>query len=177
MFAGYGPITQLGYVVSDIAKAMQDWSSRLRIGPWFYRERLPLDHYRFRGVDHVPARFHMSYALANSGDMQIELIQQRCDTPSVYLEFLERHGEGLQHLCVWPSDYDGTVAKACASGLELIQEGRFGPIRFCYFGDAGHAGTCLEVSEMVEMRRPLIEAIRDAAAIWDGSDPVRNYPA
>ncbi len=177
MFASYGPITQMGYVVRDIHAAMETWSSKLRIGPWFYRERLPLDAYRFRGTDQDPAEFHMSYALANSGDMQIELIQQRCATPSVYREFLDAHGEGLQHLCIWPEDYDGTLAVAREAGLDLVQEGRFGATRFGYFDDAGHGGTCLEVSEMVETRKPMIAAIRQAALDWDGSEPVRAYPA
>ena len=106
MFANYGPIRQLGYVVRDIQAAMQTWAEQLRIGPWFYNDRLPLDRYSFRGVDY--GGFDMCYALANSGDMQIELIQQRCDTPSLYREFLDRHGEGLQHICVWPENYDAT---------------------------------------------------------------------
>jgi len=33
---------------------------------------------------------HISIALANSGDVQLELIQQRCGTPSMYRDFLPR---------------------------------------------------------------------------------------
>ena len=173
MFTTFGPIRQMGYVVRDIQAAMHAWAERLRIGPWYYNPRLPLDTYSFRGVDY--GDMHMSYALANSGDMQIELIQQRCDTPSLYLEHLEQRGEGLQHLCVWPEDYNAAYAIAKASGLAPAQEGRFGPIRFCYFEDAAHGGTCMEMSEMVPMRRPGIARIREAAANWDGTDPVRPY--
>src|SRR5262249_24743256 len=113
----------------------------------------------------------------NSGDMQIELIQQRCETPSLYREHLARHGEGLQHVCVWPDDYDRVYALAKASGLTPAQEGRFGrSIRFAYFEDAAHGGTSLEMSELVPGRLPGIERIRQAAAEWDGSDPIRPYP-
>lgn len=173
MFANYGPIRQLGYVVHDIEAAMAVWADKLRIGPWFYNIRLPLDEYRFRGVDHDG--MDMSYALANSGDMQIELIQQRCNTPSLYREFLDRHGEGLQHVCVWPDDYDAVYTLAEASGLIPAQEGRVAAIRFAYFEDASHGGTSLEMSEMVSMRRAGIERIRAAAENWDGADPVRSY--
>ncbi len=174
MQANYGPIRQIGYVVRDIEAAMQAWSERLRIGPWFYNRRLALDAYSFRGVAYDG--FDMSYALANSGDLQIELIQQRCDTPSLYREHLERHGEGLQHICVWPEDYDAAHALARASGLEPAQEGRFGRIRFAYFENAAHGGSSLELSEMVPGRMAGIERIRRAAAEWDGADPVRSYP-
>jgi hypothetical protein len=173
MINGYGPIRQLGYVVRDIESAMATWVDRLRIGPWFYNPRLPLDSYRFRGVAHDG--MDMSYALANSGDMQIELIQQRCNTPSLYREFLDRHGEGLQHICVWPDDYDAVYARACANGLVPAQEGSVASIRFAYFEDAAHGGTSLEMSEMLPMRLPGIERIRTAAEGWDGADPVRAY--
>lgn len=173
MFANYGPIRQLGYVVRDIEAAMAVWADKLRIGPWFYNVRLPLDEYRFRGVDH--GGMDMSYALANSGDMQIELIQQRCDTPSLYREFLDTHGEGLQHICVWPEDYDAVYALAQGSGLTSAQEGRVATIRFAYFEDVMHGGTSLEISEMVPMRRAGIERIRAAAEHWDGTNPVRPY--
>ena len=170
---GYGPIRQMGYVVRDIEAAMAQWADRLRIGPWFYNPRLPLTRYSFRGTEY--GGFDMSYALANSGDMQIELIQQRCDTPSLYREHLDRHGEGLQHICVWPEEYDAVFARACADGLVPAQEGAVGAIRFAYFEDAAHGGTSLEMSEMVPQRRPGIERIRAAAMDWDGSDPVRPY--
>lgn len=173
MFGNYGPIRQMGYVVRDIHAAMAVWADRLRIGPWFYNDRLPLDHYSFRGVDYD--RFDMCYALANSGDMQIELIQQRCDTPSLYREFLDRYGEGLQHICVWPDNYEETYALAKESGLVPAQEGRIGAIRFAYFEDAAHGGTSLEMSEMVPMRVAGIEKIRKAAENWDGTDSVRDY--
>ena len=174
--ASYGPIRQMGYVVRDIEAAMRAWAGRLRIGPWFYNPRLALEAYSFRGVAY--SDLHMSYALANSGELQIELIQQRCDTPSLYREHLERHGEGLQHVCVWPEDYDAVYALAQASGLEPAQEGRFGGgIRFAYFEHAALAAcACLEVSELVPSRRPGIARIRRAAADWDGCDPIRPYP-
>ena len=35
-----------------------------------------------------PCEITLSLALANSGEMQIELIQQEDDTPSIYTEFL-----------------------------------------------------------------------------------------
>lgn len=173
MITGYGPIRQLGYVVHDIERAMTAWADKLRIGPWFYNVRLPLDTYRFRGVAYDG--MDMSYALANSGDMQIELIQQRCDTPSLYREFIDRHGEGLQHICVWPDDYDAVHARAVANGLVPAQEGSVASIRFAYFEDAVHGGTSLEMSEMLPMRKAGIERIKAAADGWDGTDPVRSY--
>jgi len=47
----------------------------------------------------------MSIALGNTGDLQIELIQQRNDASSMYMDFLNAGREGLQHMSYWTSDY------------------------------------------------------------------------
>lgn len=78
----FGPMRQIGIVVRDIEAAMRHWIEVCGIGPWFYAERLALTSYRYKGQDSaIP---DLSIALANSGDVQLELIQQRCRTPSLY---------------------------------------------------------------------------------------------
>ena len=91
----FGPLRQMGYVVRDIEAAMRHWVEVCGVGPWFYAGRLPLTAFTYRGARHDG--IHLSIALANSGDVQVELIQQRCDTPSMYRDFLGAGHEGLQH--------------------------------------------------------------------------------
>src|ERR1700691_4138731 len=73
----FGKIAQIGYVVRDIDAAMDNWIEH-GVGPWFYVDRVQTDYFRYRGAD---SAMEMSVALANSGDIQIELIQQRNDAP------------------------------------------------------------------------------------------------
>ena len=110
MSQNFGPIRQLGYVVRDIEQAMQHWSQTLGIGPWFYSERFAFDKFLYggEGFDGI----ELSVAMTNSGDMQIELIEQRCQTPSMYLDFLANSGEGLQHIAFWPDDYEAAYRQA-----------------------------------------------------------------
>jgi hypothetical protein len=61
----------------------------------------------------------MSVALANSADVQLELIQQRCDTPSMYLGFLDAGHEGMQHCSSWPDDYDEKLQRALSNGYSI----------------------------------------------------------
>ena len=81
----------------------------------------------------------MSIALANSGDLQIELIQQRNDAPSMYLDFLREHGEGLQHMSYWSTDYQALYDRAIAAGFKVGHEGQIGGPkgRFAYFETRG----------------------------------------
>jgi hypothetical protein len=117
----------------------------------------------------------MSIALANSGDLQIELIQQRNDAPSMYLDFLKGHGEGLQHMSYWTTDYQALYDRAIASGFVVGHEGQIGGDkgRFAYFETVGHAGTVVEISDVSGRKGRFFQHIRTAAENWDGRDPVR----
>ena len=95
----FGPMRQIGIAVRDIEKAMRHWVEVCGIGPWFYAERLPLTSFSYGGKRYDD--IHLSIALANSGDMQIELIQQRSDHPSMGRDFLAANPRGgLQHWSV-----------------------------------------------------------------------------
>ena len=94
----FGEIRQLGYVVADIEAAMDYWSRVLGVGPLFYNERVPIKNYRYRGQSYEP---HNSVALANTGPLQIELIQCRNDVPSMYRDFTQAGHSGLQHVAYW----------------------------------------------------------------------------
>jgi hypothetical protein len=168
----FGPLRQMGYVVRDIEKAMQHWIDVVGVGPWFYTDRLPVDTFTYRGARHDG--IHLSVALANSGDVQLELIQQRCQTPSMYQEFLGAGHEGLQHWSSWPEDYDAIYQRALASGYTLGQEGTSPRGRFVYFGEEGHPGTVIEMAHLTPTRRRIFDQIREAAVGWDGRDPIRR---
>ncbi|XRQ16906.1 VOC family protein [Actinomadura welshii] len=166
----FGAIAQFGYVVRDIEAAMEHWV-RHGVGPWFYVDRVPLDWFRYRGAD---SDLQMSVALANSGDVQIELIQQRNDAPSLYKDFLDAGREGAQHVAYWTTDYQDLYDRALAAGHVLGQEGQIGGEqgRFAYFDTELHPGTVIEISDVAGSKGDLFRHIRDAAAGWDGTDPI-----
>src|SRR3569832_1193755 len=109
----FGAVCQNGYVVRDIRAAMDHWINVIGVGPWYYMDRVKTDYFRHRGED---SAVEMSIALANSGDLQIELIQQRNDAPSMYQEFLAAVHEGLQHMSYWSRDYQALGGRARARG-------------------------------------------------------------
>ncbi|HZD25722.1 MAG TPA: VOC family protein [Alphaproteobacteria bacterium] len=167
----FGPLRQMGYVVRDIEAAMRHWIEVCRIGPWFYVDRLPVSDFRYRGEPSDP---HISIALANSGDVQVELIQQRNDVPTMYLDFLGAGHEGLQHWSSWPTDYDAIYGRALVAGYAVGQEADSPRGRFVYFLNEGHPGTVIEMAHLTDARRRIFDGIREAALGWDGRDPVRE---
>ncbi len=168
----FGPLRQMGYVVRDIESAMRHWVEVCGVGPWYYVDRLPVTAFTYRGARHDG--IHLSIALANSGDVQVELIQQRCQTPSMYQEFLGAGREGLQHWSSWPEDYHAIYQRALANGYTVGQEGESPRGPFVYFANEGHPGTVIEMAELTPTRRRIFDEIRRAAVGWDGSDPIRR---
>ncbi len=169
----FGEVAQNGYVVRDIQGAMRHWIEVMGVGPWFYIDRVKTDWFRHRGVD---SPVEMSIALANSGDLQIELIQPRNDAPSMYREFLDAGREGLQHLAYWTRDYQALYDKALALGYRIGHEGQIGGEhgRFAYFDTRAHPGTVIEISDISGAKGKFFEHVRKAAADWDGADPIRT---
>jgi catechol 2,3-dioxygenase-like lactoylglutathione lyase family enzyme len=168
----FGPVCQNGYVVRDIEQALEFWTKRLGVGPFFYVKQVKTDWYTYKGE---PSPLEMSIALANSGDLQIELIQQRNDAPSMYRDFLETVGEGLQHTSHWTTDYQTLYDKALSAGFLVGHEGQIGGPkgRFAYFETSGHPGTIIEISDISGRKGRFFEHVRNAAKDWDGTNPVR----
>jgi hypothetical protein len=169
----FGPVRQNGYVVRDIRAAMDHWVNVMGVGPWFYIERVKTDYFRHRGHD---SNAEMSIALANSGDLQLELIQQRNDAPSMYKEFLDAGHEGLQHVAFWTTSYQDLYDRALSLGYRVGHEGQIGGEqgRFAYFDSNAHPGSVIEISDISGNKGRFFDHIRRAAATWDGADPIRD---
>jgi catechol 2,3-dioxygenase-like lactoylglutathione lyase family enzyme len=168
----FGRIAQIGYVVRDIDASLEHWVQH-GVGPWFYVDRVQTDYFLYRGVE---SAMEMSVAVANSGDIQIELIQQRNDAPSVYKDFLDAGREGMQHIAYWTNDFEALYDKALSLGYKVAQEGSIGGDqgRFAYLDTEHDQGTVIEISDISGPKGQFFCYIRDVAADWDGADPVRG---
>lgn len=174
MTLNVGAIRQLGYVVDDIEAAMAHWTSVMGVGPFFYKERIQIENYQYKGSSYAP---HNSIALANSGPVQVELIQTCNDVPSMYRDFKRAGNRGLQHVAFWTTSYDADLSRLKAQGLNPVMQGEVGANgRFIYFDREAHPGTVIELSEVMGPKGRLFDMIRTASEGWDGSDPIRNFP-
>jgi Glyoxalase/Bleomycin resistance protein/Dioxygenase superfamily len=160
---------QLGFMVDDLVTAATKWADVFRIGPFHVLP--PFDvPCTYRGVD---TRIDMQIAVAQAGPVQIELIHQRDDRPSVYREFAERHGSGVHQLCTVAADYDAKKAYYVARGYPLVCEIASSTPRTAFFDTFDEFGFYTEVAEPVPSFLTSLEAIARTCAEWDGTDPVR----
>lgn len=170
----FGEIRQLGYVVNDIEDAMDYWSRTLGVGPWYYNPKVPITNYQYDGRQYEP---HNSVALANSGFVQVELIQVRNDVPSMYRDFLQAGHTGLQHVAYWTESYDADLERLLKQGFKPKMSGQVGDRgRFIYFDTEYHPGTVIELSEVAGPKGKLFDLIRNSSVDWDGQNPVRDFP-
>lgn len=165
-------IRQVGYVVPDLDAALDFYVNKAGIGPWFVAEKLQVTGTTYRGE---PLELQMSIALANSGETQMELIQQLSPAPSIYTEFLAQRPQGdlPHHYSSWSNRYDEVLANADALGFERIQEGRSGMGPFVYLAHPDNPTFIYEVTDFTPPRRAIFDKVRAAAVDWDGSDPIR----
>ena len=85
--------------------------------------KAPVQNFRYRGE---PSDLVASIALANSGPLQIELIQQRNDAPSMYRDFLEAGHEGCSTSLTGRRGFDADLERLGAAGYEIGQSGEAG---------------------------------------------------
>lgn len=173
-----GEARQVGFVVRDIQQAMKHWSQVLGVGPWFYKEEVNTTEFNYYG--RPSALPQLSIALANTGALQLELIQQRNDAPSLYLDTLKRNGECAQHIAYWTHDrFDALRAELIGRGYVEGHSGRMGTRgRFAYFVHADLPSGMVELSELTGGKGEYFQQIAAAAQAWDGrSDPIRGMAA
>ncbi len=171
----FGPAFQNGYMVDDLEAAMEHWSGRLGVGP-FYLFPLPITFERidYRGQPTGRHDLVAACGIAYSGDLQIELIQPG-DMPSPYHEFLGQGRTGLQHLGVLSDDFDAGLERADKLGVAIAMQGVLPGLRFAYLDtDVGYPGAMLELMEQGPEAREMFAMIKRASVEWDGRDPVRN---
>jgi methylmalonyl-CoA/ethylmalonyl-CoA epimerase len=128
--------------VHHIAVAVRDLDEALV----FYRDALGLEVITRREVP----KEGVEIALLASGEAEIELIQPLDDEGGV-ARFLEKHGEGLHHLCLKVDDIDQAIARVREMGGRLLsEEPQVGPEgeRYVFIHPRSAHGVLLELYEV-----------------------------
>jgi catechol 2,3-dioxygenase-like lactoylglutathione lyase family enzyme len=174
----FGAMRQIAFVVRDLDRALHYWTNTLGVGPFFVLRNLSPEEYRYRGRPSPPPL--ASIALGNSGDLQVEIIQQHDERPSAYRDFLESGREGFQHVSSWltRAEYDATMAAHLRNGVVVAHEGVIpgSGVRFAYFAtDSAAGGLLYEIADVMEgPAYALMQMVADAARGWDGTEPIRE---
>lgn len=168
--ADLGPIMQLAYVPARIAETARFWTDVIGAGPFFHIPRTVYENTVYRGE---PGRIELSIMIGYWGDMQIELIEQHCNTPSIYKSWRDAGHEGLHHVCILVDDIAPARKLVAAKGCPVAQEFFLDGSELIYVDTGGGPGTMVEVHQPSPAFVGLCAMARDAHREWDGRDPIR----
>lgn len=157
-------IIQYAWVVPDLAIAAQRWHDMTGIGPFLINRDLKLDQPRYRGQ---PTATRFSTAVAQHGDVQIELVEQLDDTASAYRDTVAAGTTGFHHIAFIAADFDADLAHYTTGGTVIAADGYFGPMRYAYLDTAATLGHMIEIVEDKPAIRAFFGAVRKAAERWD----------
>ena len=170
-------IMQVAFMVDDLEAAALRWIATTGIGPFLTVPHVVLGEYDYRG--RRAAGLDFSVAIAQSGGVQIELVQQHCDSPSAYRDTIAKGRQGFHHLAVYTGDYDGTYRHYRDQGFASAVDGTFGNMCFSYIDTSAAIGCMIELIEEDPDQTAFFQRIAAAAEGWDGrTDPIRpGFPA
>jgi methylmalonyl-CoA/ethylmalonyl-CoA epimerase len=142
---GMKTVTQVAIVCRDIEAAARRWTSLLGVDPPRIQTTKPGHEVKamFRGQ---PTEGQAKLAFIPLGQVTLELIQPLGGDTS-WQEFLDKHGEGVQHIAFQVEDVDGSVGSFDALGIPVLHQGRYNDDSgsYTYVDSAPQLGVTLEL--------------------------------
>ncbi len=139
--SAFTKVVQVGLVVKDLDAVIVRLEA-LGMGP-FERRSLPAGRREtFRGQ---PLDASPRIAMANIGDMSIELIEPAAGVASPHREYLEAKGEGIQHIACTVDDVEKHANRLKAQGCEILLRAHFPGGGGVAYMDLGAGGLIVEL--------------------------------
>jgi catechol 2,3-dioxygenase-like lactoylglutathione lyase family enzyme len=152
--AGLAPF-QLGFVVRDLERAVREFNDKLAAGPW--RGWLFGPRGKGREYNGEPAEWILRLVL-NDRIPQYELIEP-VEGPSIHADWLEKRGEGLQHVAYVVESLERITAEMEAAGHPAVARihsfGADGDGAAAYFDTADSLGFLVEAVEPPRQMPPI----------------------
>jgi hypothetical protein len=163
---------QMCWVVPDLRSAVDTWLRTTGVGPFFMFDSVTFDSPRYRGE--AAACPPISAAMAQAGDLQIELVSQNDDRPSFWRDVVPAGKSGLHHMALYCSDYDTALAAYIEAGSEIAFSGLMMGSRVCWVDTCSKLGFMVELIEANPVADNVFSQFRLAAQNWDGRNPIRS---
>lgn len=136
-------ITQVAIVVKNIEEARDFWAELLGAdkNPIIETEGWERSHMTFRGA---PSEGKAKLTFFDLENIVLELIQP-VGGPSIWQDFLERHGEGIHHIAFNIENLDETLERFAEMGIGVEQKGDFEGGCYVYMNSKGKLGAIIEL--------------------------------
>lgn len=166
-------IVQNCYVVRDMEEACARMNKLYGIGPFIGGAESALEDHTYRGKAEEPIRIRGVFA--QSGDLNIELVQPVSTTPSAFHDMYPNGEEGFHHVAVFCDDYEKERDAFVAAGFPVASEFRAVGKMLCYIDARNPLGHMIELYPEHEVIRAMYRQTREAAANWDGKELIMPW--
>jgi methylmalonyl-CoA/ethylmalonyl-CoA epimerase len=141
---GTNIVTQIGFIVKDINETKKKFAEFLGLPEpeYIVTEDIEKTQAEYNGQP-CPAKAKLAF-LKVGDSLDIELIEPD-EKPSVWREFLETNGEGVQHIAFVIKDTKQKIAELDKIGMKLVQKGEYTGGRYSYID------TLKDLKVMVEL--------------------------
>ena len=163
---------QVCWVVPDLHAAVNHWVKTAGVGPFFFFEKVEFDNpvYRGKPTENIP----ITAAMAQAGDVQIELVCQHDDRPSIWRDVVPAGKAGLHHMALYCSDFDAELAAYEKAGSVVAFSGLMMGAKTCWIDTVDELGFMVELITANPIADAVFGQFRDAAKNWDGKNPLRT---
>jgi hypothetical protein len=162
---------QMCWVVPDIHVAVNNWLESTGVGPFFLFENVTFENAMYRG--RPTECVDITAAMAQAGDVQIELVCQNDDRPSIFRDVVPAGQCGFHHMALYCRDYEAELAAYISSGSAVAFSGLMMGANTCWVDTTPKLGFMVELIEANPVADAVFEQFRSAAQNWDGKNPIR----
>lgn len=163
------PVVQNCWVVPSIEEAVAGWVKLIGVGRWLLMEN-DADIPRFYHGKPTGARYRA--ALADWGNIQVELIDSVRGGPSAFAD-MARPGETVfHHAAIESPDFDADVRRFADLGFPLAYLSTYGDMHYGIVDTRPALGFMIELLEQSEAHTGAVQYVRSLSEGFDGTNPL-----
>ena len=164
------PFHHLGYVVADLHRDVPRFAAATGAGPFYAMEHIQFEEVTYAGE---PAAYDHSSAFGQWGPVIVELTEVHDVQPAGLRDALASPGAGVGHVAWLADSLEDETARLEQGGYRAFHTGRTGPVSAAWFHGGPLLGHPIEVLQRRDELLRFYAMVREAAAGWDGLDPLR----
>lgn len=164
---------QICWVVPDLHAAIGHWARQAGVGPFFYFDDVAYENPVYRGRPWTPVKFHA--AIAQAGEMQIELVSQLEEGPSMFRELVPPGESRLHHMSICTENFEGDLEHYRCNGAEVVFSGLMKGAPVCWLDTVTTLGFMTELITINPLKEQVFAEFRRAAEHWDGQEVTRTF--
>lgn len=123
-------IHQLGIIVPDALKATENFCRLFSLDPTAakYVDSQKCGKMEIKLYSRTIESYN-TFTTIQRGGIEFEFIQHSAGEKNLQRQYIDRHGSGIQHICLDVNNYDETIAFLSSMNAATAVEGRAGRLR------------------------------------------------